>query len=250
MPLVAGVDSSTQSTKVLIVDSESGDVVASARAAHEVSGAGGARETHPAVWWKALAEAFAATGRANEISAMSIAGQQHGMVASDVSGPLRPAPLWNDTRSAVDARHLIDRFGGPTWWAEKIGVVPVASFTVTKWLWLVRTDPELAARTTSIRLPHDWLTERVTGQGVTDRGGASGTGWWSTATGEYDVEILEACGLNPSALPAVLGPRDLAGEVRKEAARHLGVPAGIPVGPGTGDNMAAALGLGLQPGTP
>jgi xylulokinase len=250
MPLVAGVDSSTQNTKVLIVDSESGDLVASARAAHEVSGTGGARETHPAVWWKALAEAFAATGRGNEIRALSIAGQQHGMVASDVSGPLRPAPLWNDTRSAVDARHLIDRFGGPTWWAEKIGVVPVASFTVTKWLWLVRTDPELAARTTSIRLPHDWLTEKVTGQGVTDRGDASGTGWWSTATGDYDHEILEACGLDPSTLPVVLGPRDVAGEVHKEAARHLGVPAGIPVGPGTGDNMAAALGLGLHAGTP
>jgi xylulokinase len=250
MPLIAGVDSSTQNTKVLIVDSESGDLVASARAAHEVSGTGGARETHAMVWWKALAEALAATGRASEIRAMSIAGQQHGMVASDRSGPLRPAPLWNDTRSAIDARALIDRFGGPGWWAEKIGVVPVASFTVTKWLWLVRTEPELAARTTSIRLPHDWLTEKVAGRGVTDRGDASGTGWWSTATGEYDQEILEVCGLDRSALPVVLGPGELAGEVHQEAARFLGVHAGIPVGPGTGDNMAAALGLGLQPGTP
>lgn len=250
MPLVAGVDSSTQNTKVLVVDSDTGELVASGRAPHVVSGSGGARESDPAIWWKALAEAFSATGRASDIRALSIAGQQHGMVVSDASGPLRPAPLWNDTRSASDARDLIDRFGGPTWWAEKIGVVPVASFTVTKWQWLVRSEPELAARTTSIRLPHDWLTEKVTGKGVTDRGDASGTGWWSTASGDYDDEVLTACGLDPSTLPLVLGPRDVAGEVHQEAARYLGVPARIPVGPGTGDNMGAALGLGLQPGTP
>lgn len=250
MPLVAGVDSSTQNTKVLVVDSDSGEVVASGRAPHVVSGSGGARETDPAIWWDALAEAFSATGRASEVRAVSIAGQQHGMVVSDASGPLRPAPLWNDTRSASDARDLIKKFGGQEWWAEQIGVVPVASFTVSKWAWLVRTQPDLAARTTTVRLPHDWLTEKLTGRGVTDRGDASGTGWWSTASGDYHDEVLTACGLDRSALPKVLSPRESAGRVVDEAARHLGVPAGIPVGPGTGDNMGAALGLALNPGSP
>jgi xylulokinase len=250
MTLVAGVDSSTQNTKVLIVDSETGAVVASGRSPHVVTGSAGARETDPAVWWRALGEAFAAAGRASQVRAVAIAGQQHGMVVSDRSGPLRPAPLWNDTRSAEDAKLLIERFGGADWWAEEIGVVPVASFTVAKWAWLRRIEPEVAAQATSMRLPHDWLTEQITGRGVTDRGDASGTGWWSSATGAYHEVVLKAVGLDRAHLPTLLSASELAGEVHAAAARYLGVPAGIPVGPGTGDNMGAALGLGLSPGTP
>lgn len=250
MPLVAGVDSSTQNTKVVIVDADTGEIVSSGRAPHVVTGSSGARETDPVVWWEALAEAFAATKRATDVQAISIAGQQHGMVVSERAVPLRPAPLWNDTRSSLDAQTLIERFGGSGWWAEQIGVVPVASFTVSKWAWLVRTEPSVAARATSLRLPHDWLTEQICGKGVTDRGDASGTGWWSTATGRYHDEVLGAVGLNPSLLPSVLGASVQAGEVGRDAGKHVGLRAGIPVGPGTGDNMAAALGLGVKAGTP
>jgi len=253
MPLVAGVDCSTQSTKVLIVDTDTGGIVADGRCGHEVTGSGGTRETDPVVWWKALATALAETGRASEVRAISVAGQQHGMVVLDDSGaPLRPAKLWNDTESAPDAAAMIETMGGPVWWAEHIGLVPVASFTATKWAWLRRVEPDVAAATAAIRLPHDFLNERLTGMGTTDRGDGSGTAWWSTATEQYapDVMDLDALQVDPALLPLVLGPQDAAGDVTAAAAGYLGLTPGIPVGPGTGDNAGAALGLGLDAGTP
>ena len=250
--LVAGVDCSTQATKVVVVDPENGALVASGRAPHEVTGTGGARETDPAVWWEALRRALAETGRSGELAAISVAGQQHGLVVSDEHGrPLRPAVLWNDTRSAPDAQRLHDELGAEHW-AESVGVVPVPSFTVMRWAWLRRTEPQLAERTRAIRLPHDWLTERLCGRGATDRGDASGTGWWSTRDEAYADEVLALPGveLDAALLPEVLGPRETAGAVRASAAADLGLSEGLPVGPGTGDNMAAALGLGLAPGEP
>jgi xylulokinase len=247
--LCAGVDCSTQATKVLIVDPADGRVVATGRAPHEVTGTGGARETDPAVWWEALRAALTETGRAGEVGAISVAGQQHGLVVTDDAGrPLRPAVLWNDTRSAPDAAQLRDALGAEAW-AERVGVVPVPSFTVTRWAWLRRTEPEVAGATRAIRLPHDWLNERLCGRGATDRGDASGTGWWSTRDEDYSDEVLElpSVSLDPSLLPAVLGPGERAGEV---TARELGLAEGAIVGPGTGDNMGAALGLGLRPGEP
>jgi xylulokinase len=248
--LAAGVDCSTQATKVLLVDPEDGRVVATGRAPHEVTGTGGARETDPAVWWEALRAALAQTGRAAEVGAISVAGQQHGLVVTAAdSRPLRPAVLWNDTRSAPDAAALRAALGAERW-AERVGVVPVPSFTVTRWAWLRRTEPEIAAATRAIRLPHDWLTERLTGRGVTDRGDASGTGWWSTRDEDYADEVLDlpAVELDRSLLPDVLGPDETAGAVHAGAAGELGIPEGTLVGPGTGDNMGAALGLGLRPG--
>jgi xylulokinase len=241
--LVAGVDCSTQATKVLVVDPDDGRMVASGRAPHEVTGTEGARETDPEVWWEALRAALAETGRAEEVGAISVAGQQHGLVVTDDAGrPLRPAVLWNDTRSAPDAAELRDALGADAW-AERVGVVPVPSFTATRWAWLRRTEPEVAAATRAIRLPHDWLTERLCGRAVTDRGDASGTGWWSTRDEDYSGEVLDLVSLDRALLPEVLGPVEAAGE-----ARELGLHAGALVGPGTGDNMGAALGLGLRPG--
>jgi xylulokinase len=253
MPLVAGVDTSTQSTKVAVVDAESGATVALGRASHEVTGTGGARETDPEVWWRALREALLQTGRAAEVAAISVAGQQHGLVVLDEAGrPVRPAKLWNDTESADDALRLVADFGGASWWAENIGLVPVASFTASKWAWLRRVEPHSAAATRAIRLPHDFLTERLSGVGVTDRGDASGTAWWSAKTEAYSPEVLASPSLrlDPAWLPEVLGPRQQAGVVTAAAADYLGLRPGIPVGPGSGDNAGAAVGLGLAPGTP
>jgi xylulokinase len=250
--LVAGVDCSTQATKVLVVEPGAGSVVAGGRAPHEVTGTGGARETDPAVWWEALRLALAETGRAGELAAISVAGQQHGLVVSGEGGrPLRPAVLWNDTRSAPDAERLRVELGAEAW-AQNVGVVPVPSFTVTRWAWLKRTEPDVASRTRAIRLPHDWLTERLCGRGVTDRGDASGTGWWSTRDEDYVHEVLALpeVELDAAMLPEVLGPAEVAGSVQPAAATELGLSEGALVGAGTGDNMAAALGLGLAPGEP
>jgi len=251
--LIAGVDCSTQSTKVVVVDSETGEIVATGRAEHTVTGTEGARETHPDIWWKALCDALAQTGLAGRIAAISVAGQQHGLVCLDAAGrPLRPAMLWNDTRSASDATGLLEALGGATAWAARIGVVPVASFTASKWAWVRRREPEVASRTAAIRLPHDYLTERLAGVGVTDRGEASGTGWWSTESESYATEVLGLPGIELPAelLPRVHKPTEAAGFVTAAGAAATGLPAGSLVGPGTGDNMGAALGLGLRPGTP
>lgn len=248
--LVAGVDSSTQATKVVIVDPDDGRLVAQGHAPHTVTGTLGARETDPREWWDALETALAATGRAGEVGAIAIGGQQHGLVVLDRDGgPLRPASLWNDTRAAADAERLTGLLGADRW-ASLTGLRPVASFTVAKWAWLRRTEPDIAQAAAAIRLPHDYLTERLTGLGTTDRGDASGTGWWSPRTGAYLPEVLGLPGveLPPDRLPAIVAPDVAAGEVTNSAAARLGLRPGILVGPGTGDNMAAALGLGLAVG--
>ncbi len=249
--LVAGVDCSTQSTKVLLVDVDTAAVVASGQAPHVVTGRGGASETDPAVWWAALGSALADTGRAGEVAAIAVAGQQHGLVVSDAAGrPLRPAVLWNDTRSAPDAAALVADLG-PEWWAAEVGSVPVASFTVTSWAWLRRCEPETVRPVAGICLPHDWLTGELCGRVATDRGDASGTGWWSVPHGRYLPEVLDhpLVEVDPAWLPPVLGPTEPAGSVTADAAARLGLRPGTLVGPGTGDNMGAALGLALDPGT-
>lgn len=216
-----------------------------------VTGEDGARETDPSNWEDALDAALRQTDRAGEVRAISIAGQQHGLVVHGRDGsPLRPAMLWNDTRAAPDATRLVDALGGSSAWATRVGVVPVASFTVSKWAWLRRVEPDVAAATVAVRLPHDHLTGVLTGEGVTDRGDASGTGWWSPGEAAYNAEVLDHVALRREVLPRVLGPSEVAGEVTAETAARVGLPRGIPVGPGTGDNMAAALGLGVPLGTP
>ena len=203
------------------------------------------------MWWSALAEALAQSGAAAEVAAISVAGQQHGLVTLDGDGrPVRPAILWNDTRSAPEARELTDALGGPAEWAERVGLVPVPSFTATRWAWLRRHEPERAAAARAVRLPHDFITERLCGRAATDRGDASGTAWWSTRDEDYVDDVLGLIELDSELLPDVLGPREPAGEVSASAARELGLRPGAVVGPGTGDNMGAALGLGARPGEP
>jgi xylulokinase len=248
--LVAGVDCSTQATKVLVVDADTGVVVAEGRAGHTVSGERGARETDPREWWEALRSALDQTGRARDVDAIAVGGQQHGLVALGADDePLRPSMLWNDTRSAPQAAALTEAIGAEHL-ADRVGSRPVASFTATKWAWLREHEPATADATRAIRLPHDYLTERLTGIGVTDRGDASGTAWWSSGDEAYAADILAhpLLRIDEALLPRVLGPREAAGEVTAAAAEATGLRAGVVVGPGTGDNMGAALGLGLVAG--
>jgi xylulokinase len=243
MALVAGVDSSTQACKVVIRDADSGARVRDGRAEHP-SGP----EIDPAHWWHALETAIADAGGLADVAAIAVSAQQHGMVVLDGSGAvLRPALLWNDVRSAPAAQALIAELGdgevGRRAWADAVGLVPVASFTVTKLRWLAEHEPEHAGRTEAVCLPHDWLTWRLTGfpsidRITTDRGDASGTGYWSAATGEYRLDLLERALGRPALVPRVLEPAARAGETA----------TGAVVGPGTGDNAAAALGLAAAPG--
>lgn len=259
MTLVAGVDSSTQSCKVVVRDLETGAVVRFGRAAHPDG-----TEVDPAAWWSALQEAIVDAGGLDDVAAVSIAGQQHGMVTLDAQGRVvRDALLWNDTRSAQAARDLIDEVGAAEY-AARVGVVPVASFTATKLRWLRDAEPENAARVAAVALPHDWLTWRLLGYGpegesdfgpdldalTTDRSDASGTAYWGAASGAYDLDLFSRAlgrdgreaggnaGGGVVVLPRVLGPAEPAGRT----------PSGVLVGPGAGDNAGAALGLGAADG--
>jgi len=248
MALVLGVDSSTQACKVVVVDAETGAVVRSGRAPHPDG-----TSVDPEAWWSAVTAAIEAAGGLDDVTAWAIGGQQHGMVALDASGAvIRDALLWNDTRSAEAAADLVAEFGAQEL-AERTNVVPVASFTISKLRWLRDHEPENAARVAAVALPHDWLTWRLRGYGpagaesaplgpaldqlVTDRSDASGTGYWSPTTGRYDRELLIAALGHDVLLPRVLG----ADESVEDA-------SGRRVGPGAGDNAAAALGLGAGPG--
>jgi xylulokinase len=246
--LIAGVDSSTQSCKLVIRDLASGALVRSSRVPHPDG-----TEVDPEAWWLALRAAIADCGGLRDVQAISVGGQQHGMVVLDDAGRvIRPALLWNDTRSAGAAAQLIEEIGAGEF-ARRTGSVPVASFTLTKLRWLRDAEPDNAARVAAVALPHDWLTWRLRGYGpanesplgpdldalVTDRSDASGTSYFSATAGRYDLDLLErGFGRADMVLPRLLGPSERAGET----------PEGVLVGPGAGDNAAAALGLGAGPG--
>ena len=242
---MVGVDSSTSACKVQVRDLDTGAVVASGRAGHPPTSPPRS-EQHPAAWENAFhaACADAALPAQEKPAAISVAAQQHGLVVLGDDGEvLRPAKLWNDTESAPDTGILLAALpGGQGGWAAACGSVPLPAFTVTKLHWLRRCEPDTFRRVASVLLPHDWLTFRLTGRRTTDRGDASGTGYWSPRESRYRDDILRLVSSATdweAALPEVLAPNAIAGEWRG---------AGIPVAAGTGDNMAAALGLGLRPG--
>ncbi len=245
MQLVIGVDSSTSACKVQVHELESGAVVAAGRAPHPKT-TPPRSEQHPATWESAFRHACTQAGVPGHHHpvALAVAAQQHGLVVLDGAGEsLRPAKLWNDTESAPDAEALVAALpGGAAEWAAACGSVPLPSFTVTKLRWLRRCEPDVLRRAATILLPHDWLTFRLTGRLCTDRGEASGTGYWSPREERYRTDLLDLIDDSrawDSMLPEVLAPDAVAGEW---------AATGALVGPGTGDNMAAALGLGLRPG--
>ena len=246
MRLVGGVDSSTRSTKVQLRDLDSGLLVAAGSAPHPAVTPPIA-EQHPDAWWSAFEDALSAAVAVGNLDrrsivAISVAGQQHGLVGLDEGGDvLAPAKLWCDTTADPDAEWLVRQHPrGATGWADRCGSVPVAAFTVSKLSWLHRTHPGAWARLATVLLPHDWITYRLTGSYVTDRGDASGTGYFSAAENRYCPDLLDLVDSAkpwPDMLPRVLAPTEAAGEWH-----------GAVVGPGTGDNMAAAVGIGLRVG--
>jgi xylulokinase len=258
MTLVAGIDSSTQSCKVVIRDAETGALVRTGSAPHPDG-----TSVDPNAWWDALQAAISAAGGLDDVAAISVAGQQHGMVTLDPAGHVvRDALLWNDTRSADAAAALLDEVGAEEI-ARRTGSLPVASFTATKVRWLRDAEPANAARVAAVALPHDWLTWRLLGYGpdaprgvdfdalVTDRSDASGTSYWTPSSGTYDLDLFELAFGRPAreagssapeaavVLPRVLQPSESAGTT----VALPGIPEGLVVGPGMGDNAGAGLGL-------
>ncbi|WP_129787991.1 xylulokinase [Promicromonospora panici] len=266
MPLVAGVDTSTQSCKIVVRDAETGTPVRTGSAKHPDG-----TEVDPRHWWDAFQEAAAAAGGLSDVAALAVGGQQHGMVVLDADGNvIRPALLWNDNRSAPSAEALIAELGegsrdaGAQAWADAVGSVLVASLTITKLRWLHDNEPENAARVAAVALPHDWLSWRIAGYGpagdptaplgpqldklFTDRSDASGTGYYDAATSQYRPDLLErALGRADVVLPRVVGVAE-AGAVAHASVAGSSVDGGALIGPGAGDNAGASLGLGMTPG--
>jgi xylulokinase len=233
-PLVLGIDSSTQSTKAVLVDAHDGTVVEQRSAAHPPG-----TSVDPRAWITALDEA--AGPLLSRAAAVAVGGQQHGAVMLDESGePVRDALLWNDLRSADAATELTEELGGPDACAKLTGSALSGSYTVTKLRWLRDHEPDAAARVHRVLLPHDYLTWHLAGRGdepTTDRGDASGTGYFSTREDAWLPEVLERALGHAAHLPRVAEPAEVV--ARRD---------GTLIAPGTGDNMAAALGLALGDG--
>ncbi len=274
MPLVAGVDTSTQSCKVVVRDAGTGALVRSGSAKHPDG-----TEVDPRHWWDAFRAAAHEAGGLDDVAAIAVGGQQHGLVALDAEGEVvRDALLWNDTRSAQAAEDLIRELGdgsreaGAQGWADATGSVLVASLTITKLRWLRDAEPENAARVAAVALPHDWLSWRIAGYGpagdptaplgpqldklFTDRSDASGTGYYDAeadgpdgrGAGAYRRDLLKlALGRDDVVLPRVLGPAEPGGLAHPSVAGSA-VDGGALIGPGAGDNAGASLGLGMRPG--
>lgn len=244
---VAGIDSSTQSTKVLVLDTDSGQVIRQGRAPHPDG-----TEVDPGEWFTALQTAVTDAGGLEDVAALAVGGQQHGMVLLDADGQvIRPAQLWNDTKAAPAAAALIEE-KGREFWAEAVGSVPVASLTVSKLRWVADNEPQNVGRIAAICLPHDWLTWKIMGSGrledlVTDRSDASGTGYVDCEDASYRYDILaHALRISEAEarqiiLPRIAGPTEVVGEASAEF-------GGGKVAPGCGDNAGAALGLNLAHG--
>ncbi|MER7534819.1 FGGY family carbohydrate kinase [Streptomyces sp. NPDC097704] len=239
MGIVAGLDSSTEFTRIVVCDTDTGAVLRQGYAAHP--GEPKAVDVDPQNWLLSLGEA-ATGGLLEGVEAIGVSAQQHGLVPLDAQGGLvRPALVRNDKRAQVAAADLVESLGGRQAWAEAVGSVPGAGQPVAKLRWLARSEPENAQRVAMILQPHDWLVWQLLGRPArrtTDRGAASGTGYWSARTGVYRPDLVDLALGHQAMLPEVLGPSDAAGIT----------PEGLLVSAGTGETMAAALGLGLGPG--
>ena len=223
---------------MVVRDAATGRLVRNGRAPHPDG-----TEVDPEAWWHALQWAIEDAGGLDDVAAIGVGAQQHGMVALDEDGDvIRPALLWNDTRSAGAAIALVEELGAEAW-AEAVGLVPVASFTVSKLRWFAEHEPDNAGRTAAVCLPHDWLTWKLRGSAsigdlTTDRSDASGTGYWSPRSESYRTDLLgHAFGREPL-VPVVVPASSSAGETA----------SGTVLGPGAGDNASAALGIGARPG--
>lgn len=239
MTLVAGVHASVLRTTIEVRELGSGTVVARSSQPHQVGSP--PPEHQPDVWWSGFDAAWADLGSPS-VAALSVVGPMHGLVVLDEAGDeLRPEKPWDEIDTVADAGWLCTRLpGGPSDWAAAVGSVPTAAHTIAKLSWLHRSEAEMWAQVARVLAPHDWLTHRLTGEFVTDRGGASGTGYWSAGSGTYRFDLLAIVDRHrdwTDVVPRVAAPTEVVGEWR-----------GATVTCGTGEPMAMALGLGLVEG--
>jgi xylulokinase len=244
MGIVAGLDSSSDSTRIVVCDAETGAVLRQGYAPHPLEpaeGAGRPSDVDPQAWLRSLGEA-AGGGLLEGVQAIGVSAQRNALVPLDGQGNVvRPALTGSDRRAQTSAADLIDAVGGREGWAQAVGLVPQAAQPVTKLRWLRRSEPENADRTAFLLQAHDWLVWQLLGRPArrtTDRGGASGTGYWSAATGAWRPDLVELALGHGAGLPEVIAPWEAAGTT----------PEGLLISAGTGETQAAAFGLGVGAG--
>jgi xylulokinase len=251
--LVLGVDSGTQSTKVLVVNARDGAVIGEASRAYGLIPGlpPGAKEQHPRIWRDAARQAIQdalkqAKASAREVAALGVSGQQHGFVPLDKEGEvIRPAKLWCDTSTAAECDHLTLKLGGAQAVIAEIGNAILPGFTASKILWLKRKEPKHFARLATVLLPHDYLNFWLTGNKVMEFGDASGTALLDVKKRQWSKAVVEA--IDPAlerALPPLMASDQPAGTLQETTARELGLSEKVLVSAGGGDNMMGAIGTG------
>jgi xylulokinase len=245
--LLVGLDVGTSGTRAVAVDGE-GAVVAEATSPYRLdSPRPGWSEQRPQDWWQAAKEVLAAVAAdvRDEIVGLGLAGQMHGSVFLDSGGEvIRPALLWNDQRTESDCAAITERVGAARL-LELAGNPALTGFQAPKILWLRRHEPEAHARLATVLLPKDYVRLRLTGERATDASDASGTLLLDVRARAWSDEILEALEIPREWLPEVYEGPEVTATVRDAVADELGLPHGLPVAAGGGDNAAAAVGVGV-----
>jgi xylulokinase len=251
--LILGIDSGTQSTKVLAVDARDGKVVGTGTQAYDLIPdlPPGAKEQHPHTWRDATGAAIRqalrqAKALAAEVQAIGVSGQQHGFVPLDKNGEvIRPAKLWCDTSTAAECDQIMDKLGGLKKTIQALGNAVLPGFTASKILWLKKQEPKNFARLATVLLPHDYLNFWLTGEKVMEYGDASGTALLDVRKRKWAGPVLDA--IDPALaekLPPLISSDKPAGRLQAAAARQLDLNPGVLVSAGGGDNMMGAIGTG------
>lgn len=260
MAALLGIDIGTSAVKVLVV-SETGEILAQASRTYPLSQPfDGWSEQNPDEWWAATTAAVreASASFRDTIVGIGLSGQMHGLVALDrdrLGTPadgacVRPCILWNDQRAVAECTELEHLAGGARSLVEKTGNGAFPGFTLPKLLWVRRHEPALFDRVGKVLLPKDYCLWRMTGQFATDVGDASGTSLFSPADRQWHAGLMKSAHVEPDLLPTVLESAAVAGRLSRSTALAWGLPSGLPVAAGSGDNMAGAIGAGVvSPGT-
>ena len=240
-----GIDVGTSGVKAVLADGD-GAVVASRTVALALATPRpGWCEQDPAAWWSAVCEAVRGL-EASSVRAIGLSGQMHGAVCLDASlAVLRPAILWNDTRSHREADTLAEV---PE--VERIvGVRPMPGFTATKIMWVAEHEPDVHARIAHVVTPKDWVRWRMTSALAMEMSDAAGTCWLDQASRRWSSAMAEASATDPLWLPPLLEGTALAGRLSGEAAQEMGLEPGIAVAGGGGDAALGGVGIGaVRPG--
>jgi xylulokinase len=253
-----GIDSGTQSTKTILLDAESGEVVAGASRHYDlIEGLpAGHKEQQPAEWIAAVRQTIqtvleqSGIDRA-QVRGIGVSGQQHGFVALDENDQVvRAAKLWCDTSTSPECEEMIEKLGGLEKTIETVGNGVPAGFTASKILWMKRYEPQNFARLRTVLLPHDYINFWLTGRKTMECGDASGTALLDVRNRTWSKAAMDAIDPGVAAmLPDLIASDDVAGTLRDELAAEFSLSRDMIVSSGGGDNMMGAIGTGnVMPG--